>query len=454
MTIRTRRIKSGNGTQRQGSRHTQRARLLEGMIATANSHGYAGASVSRVIAHARVSRPTFYEYFVDRDDCFLRALVDVHERLLARIAAAIEMHPAERALQCCVEAIVEFARTDPAAALFLSSQAMAGSPAALGVRDRAIAEIERAVDAAHARATPTALIPDISPRVAIGGIYRLLGPRLRRVELGLTRTLEDLSCWIDSYLQPAEEQRWRTLQGMPVRSRRPVRTLGPLPRPNPLAPGRPGPSSDEVAASHRERILFAAAQLAEQKGYNATTVADITCLAGIDGRAFYAAFADKQDAFMAVHEIGVQQVMNAIASAYFAATGWPERIWQAGAAFTEFLQNDPMVAHVGFVEAYAVGPAAVQRVEDSHVTFTIFLQEGYALKPRRLPPSRMALEAIITAIFEIVYLQSRARKASRLTGMLGHVEFTALAPFMGADEANQFIGEQLMVEKRVRAGSP
>ena len=67
------------------------------------------------------------------------------------------------------------------------------------------------------------------------------------------------------------------------------------------------------------------------------------------------------------------------------------------------------VAHVAFVEAYAVGPRAIQRVEDSHIAFTIFLQEGYRYQPQAAPPpSRLALEAIITTIFEIVYLQARA----------------------------------------------
>lgn len=221
-------------------------------------------------------------------------------------------------------------------------------------------------------------------------------------------------------------------------------TIEPLPVPSLLGPGRPGLSKEEVAANHRERILYAAARLAEKKGYSATTIADITRTAGVDGRAFYAAFADKQEAFMAVHELGVQQVMSATAGAFFTGASWPERIWAAGRAFTGFLQSNPMIAHVGFVEAYAVGPAAVQRVEDSHVTFTIFLQEGYQEKPRRTPPSRLALEAIITCIFEIVYREARSRPDDpRVSGMLGHMAFLALAPFLGAVEANAFIGGKL-----------
>lgn len=215
--------------------------------------------------------------------------------------------------------------------------------------------------------------------------------------------------------------------------------MRPLSPPSPLPPGRRGRSAEEVAANRRERIMYAAAQLAEHKGCNATTIADVTRLAGVDGRAFYAAFSDKQDAFMAAHEFGVQQVMSAVASAFFTGQRWPERIWEAGRALTGFLQANPLIAHVGFVEAHAVGSGAVQRVEDSHLTFTIFLQEGYQQTPRRVPPSRLALEAIITSIFEIVYIEARKPGESHLTGLRGHIAFMALAPFLGAPDANELI---------------
>ena len=129
-------------------------------------------------------------------------------------------------------------------------------------------------------------------------------------------------------------------------------------------------------------------------------------------------FADKQDAFMTVHELGVQQVMNVTAQRVLRrrAAG-PSGSGKPDARSPSSCESNPMIAHVGFVEAYAVGPGAVQRVEDSHVAFTIFLQEGYQQQLRRAPPpTRLALEAIITTIFEIVYRQSRASSKPRSPG--------------------------------------
>src|ERR1035441_5170156 len=93
------------------------------------------------------------------------------------------------------------------------------------------------------------------------------------------------------------------------------------------------------------------------------TIAEITKRAGVDGRVFYRMLADKQEAFSAIHELGFQQLMAATAGAFFSAEQWPERMWNALGALTDWIESNPAVAHVGFVESYAVGPGAVQRVD-------------------------------------------------------------------------------------------
>ena len=65
--------------------------------------------------------------------------------------------------------------------------------------------------------------------------------------------------------------------------------------------------------------MFATAELVQSKGYTATTIAQITKRAGVDGRVFYRMFADKQEAFSAIHELGFQHLMAATAAAFFTA---------------------------------------------------------------------------------------------------------------------------------------
>jgi AcrR family transcriptional regulator len=430
----------------KGRRSTQRDRIVTGMITAANRDGYAGASVSAVIAEAGVSRPTFYEYFEDRDACFLATITEVHGQLIAPLRAAVQGDTPERAMHASIGALIGFAAAEPAMARFLTNESLAGGSQALDARDRSIAEIEQVIEERYRDLQAGQAVPDFSARILIGGIYRLLAVRTRRGDPSISALLDDLLGWVSSYAQPVEQHRWRSLTPSPPPAPSPFLPDAPLRAPPPLPPGRPRISPEEVAENHRRRVLFAAALLAERKGYTATTVADIGKLAGIDLRAFYAMFADKQEAFMAVHELGFQDLMAVTAGAFFAGASWPERCWEAGRAFTQFLESNPTIAHVGFVEAHAVGPGAVQRVEDSHVAFTIFLQEGFQYAKPSAPPSRVALEATITAIFEIVYVQARASEAPQLSGLLAHLSFLVLVPFLGPAPANEFIEDKLAAE--------
>jgi len=446
-----------NTPLQKGRKATQRERLLAGMVAAANKEGYAGASVSAVIGAAGVSRPTFYDYFADRDDCFVATIVDVHERLLGDVRAAVAEAPPEQAVSSAIRALVAFASAQPAAARFLMKESLAGGPVALDARDDALEQTAQVIEDALGTVDSAAPVPDLPIAVLLGAIHRLLATRLRRGERGLSGLLEDLPAWVESYLQPAGERRWATLAPSPAPDPSPFLPRTALRAPPALGPGRPRMGEEEVAENHRQRIMFATSQVVSERGYTAATIAEITRIAGVDGREFYRLYADKQEAFSAIHEIGFQYLMAVTAGAFFAGSSWPERMWEAYRAAAQSVQENPTVANVGFVESYAVGPRGIQRVEDSRVAFTIFLQEGFRLKQSGPVPSRVALEAIVTTIFEIIYREARASAEPQTTTLLAPIMHLSLAPFMGPAAANAFIDAKLAengsAKPRARAGA-
>jgi len=420
---------------------TQRERLIAGMIAAANHYGYAGANVSQVIAYAGVSRPTFYDYFADKDDCFLQTNRDIVGRLLEQIRDAVASVAPERALQAAIRRLIERAEAEPAQAQFLANVTMAGGPRALDERDRAIAEIERIVEDARADAAPDALMPDLPIRALIGAAHWLLSPRLRRGERDLAQLADELVAWTERYNHPHGEHRWRTLEPGPAPPITPHVLEFSLHAPQALPPGRSHLSSAEVARNQRERIMFATAEIAARKGFTASTIADITSAAHVDRRVFYSHFGDKQQAFLAVHELAIHQIMAVGARAFFSVVSWPERIWQGILAASQFQATYPTISHMGYVEAHAVGPPAIQRIEDSHRAFAIFLQEGN--QHTSDPPSVTVTEAIIAAIFEIGYHQTRGGHAGALTSNAYHATYLALAPYLGPRAANEFVDGKL-----------
>lgn len=66
-------------------RASQRARLTRAMLDLVGEQGFAQTSVPQVVAAAKVSRNAFYELFSDKVDCYLAAVDEEIEELLAAL---------------------------------------------------------------------------------------------------------------------------------------------------------------------------------------------------------------------------------------------------------------------------------------------------------------------------------------------------------------------------------
>jgi AcrR family transcriptional regulator len=422
-----------------GRKSTQRERLLTAMVRLVVRDGYASTTIAQVIAAAGVSRPTFYEYFSDRQDCFLVSLESVTERVIADVAGALQDAPGEQAEQVTIKTLVAWAASQPEQGRLLTSEAMAAGPRALEARDGGLNRIAALIEQAQEGLPADAAAPDIPPRVLLGAVYRMLARRLRDGDQPPAHTSEELVRWVRAYERPLSERRWRALEPAADAVRWAILPETQLREPGTLPRGRRC-GAKELAENRRRRILYAAATVAEEKGYSAATIADITQRAGVNRRAFNALFAGKQEVFMALIAFGFQRGMAVTAGAFFTAASWPDRIWQAGRAFTEFLASSPALAHVGFVEPYAVGRDAAQLIEDGVSAFAVFLDEGlWDTRRSARPTSPLAVEAIAASIWETAYLQSRGRNGHRVSALLPHIAFLCLAPITGAAEANEFI---------------
>ena len=420
---------------------TQRERLLEGMLHASLQSGYAGASVSRTIAQAGVSRPTFYDYFSDKDDCFLALQRECSARLVEFMAARVNEAEPQLAVQAGARALIEFAESEPGQARFLLDEAPAGGPQALDERERSLDQIAMLVERARTGADDHTLTPDIPAEALFGGLFWMLGPLLRRGERTIGAAAEPLQTWIDSYGRPSGEHRRRALDPLPELPSSPHISDIPREAPAPLPPGRPRISAAEVARNQRDRILYATALVATEKGYTAATVADIANAAKLDRRIFYNHFPDKRQAFLTLHEFSLRHAMTIAAEAFFSAPTWPERVWAGLHASCQFAAGYPALTRLAFVESHAVGSPAIQQVEDSHAAFTIFLHEGYQYSSQH--PSPTALQAIVATIFEIGHRQARHGESRLMPRLLHHIAYIALAPFLKPADANKLIDEKL-----------
>src|SRR5690349_18005257 len=83
------RLPSGrHGLPREFVVSNQRERILVGVSRAVSEHGYAAMRIEDVIAHARVSRRSFYDHFANKEEGFLAAYDLILAQLHDGIAAA------------------------------------------------------------------------------------------------------------------------------------------------------------------------------------------------------------------------------------------------------------------------------------------------------------------------------------------------------------------------------
>jgi len=164
----------------------QRERLIAAMLRAASELGYRETNVQDVIDRAGVSRPTFYEHFSNKEDCFLAAFDITAERLRDRIGAAAEKggDNLRNRLRFGLETLLHFAATEPEAARTLIVEARAASADAAMRRDELLDHFAICIDTQVSELLPDA--PSHSPITAagiVGGVEALLYSRLNKGEL-------------------------------------------------------------------------------------------------------------------------------------------------------------------------------------------------------------------------------------------------------------------------------
>lgn len=173
-------------------RAIQRERLLGAMLNATADLGYLETNVQDVIDRAGVSRPTFYEHFSNKEDCFLAAFDSSAERLRKLIHGAVSEGGEiwRERVRSGLQSLLGFARQEPATARTLVVEARAASETAVRRRVELLDDFARCLDE-EARE----LLPAPPPKTAVtasgivGGVESLLYSRLCKQEYDQLETL-------------------------------------------------------------------------------------------------------------------------------------------------------------------------------------------------------------------------------------------------------------------------
>jgi AcrR family transcriptional regulator len=114
-------------------------------------------------------------------------------------------------------------------------------------------------------------------------------------------------------------------------------------------------ATDSTTTPER-RLLEAMAEAITEKGYAATTIADVVRHARVSKRTFYEHFPDKESAFLATYSAASDDMLQVIAEAIGGDAPWRERVTAGIRAYLAELAAHPTLTRTFLVEIQAAGP--------------------------------------------------------------------------------------------------
>ena len=173
-------------------RTIQRERLIVAMLNAAAELGYLETNVQDVIDRAGVSRPTFYEHFSNKEDCFLAAFDTSAERLRKKVEAAVRKGGSawRDRIRHGLEALLRFASDEPDTARTMVVEARAASATAVKRRVELMDEFAHCLQAQALQFLPQGATGNsLTASGVVGGVESVLYSRLCKHEYSQLESL-------------------------------------------------------------------------------------------------------------------------------------------------------------------------------------------------------------------------------------------------------------------------
>jgi AcrR family transcriptional regulator len=436
-TDRYRRLPTGaHGLAPAAVERDQRERLQSALIELIAQKGYQAVRIVDLARLARVSQPTFYSLYRDKEDLFIAAYDRVAAVTARTILATYDREGTrEERLRAALHAFAELAAADPQAMSLLLLGAFGAGPNVLAHRRRGLEQLQAQIRASRDRAAPEPS-GDLTVEFIIGGIREVAGARLRQGRGSKLPTLaEELATWAASYPSrppvglPATERRDppRAGESPSLASERALRAQRRLPR------GRSDVPRLEIAKSQRERIVDATAAIVAEKGLAKLTIPEIAHRANVSHQTFYEMYPTKHDAFLGAQKVGMHQALHVAIDAYQEhEEDWPLAVAAGLRALIDYLSSEPAHAHLSVVGAFAASPEALDIRERALAAFAAYLRRGHELAGG-VPP--VAAEAIAGGIWQVLHGYIADDRIAELPAAAPHLIYFALTPFLGAHRA-------------------
>ncbi len=189
-------------------------------------------------------------------------------------------------------------------------------------------------------------------------------------------------------------------------------------------------SREFVLTFKRCRIEEALAELCLERGYRASTIADISRRAHVSRATIYEHFADKEAIFLALFERAGAELRERVESACAEAAQDSEARMRAGLnALLRWIAAEPASAWALLVESLCATPATMRRYLDGIERFTTLLASAV---PSEVPRPATTEESLVGGVALLLSGLLRSGEAQRAPELAPQLLTFLRGPFLAA----------------------
>ncbi len=156
-------------------------------------------------------------------------------------------------------------------------------------------------------------------------------------------------------------------------------------------------------------------------GYGATTVRQLSALAGVSTRTLYELFADgKEECFFSAYDVAMRRMARRVAIAYISERDRRRRLACALEEFARVVCDEPQAARLVLVEVFAAGPAALERVEHTHKLFEGMVDLNFRQTAGEAPPS-LVVKGVVAGVARVARVRLLDGATAELPALTGEL---------------------------------
>jgi AcrR family transcriptional regulator len=186
-----------------------------------------------------------------------------------------------------------------------------------------------------------------------------------------------------------------------------------------------------VSELQRARLLDATFAVVALQGYRGMAVRAVAERAGVSSKTFYDLFTDREDCFLAAFDHGVEQLAAHVRPAFEGERDWVAGIRAGLGALLGFLDCEPALRWLVFVEALAAGPRVLERRAQLLRELGSVVDGGQAgVKVGDRLPGVIA-EGVVGATFGVIHARLLEGSPGPLVGLSGELMALIVLPYRG-----------------------